>query len=172
MKTFSLVKMSGLRELFFFASTGAFIISVWMTEHCRWFSVIPAVLDLQPLNKVNMATIYIIDTHNIMILVNLGICFKHFGGDKTNDKCRQVSLLDGNSNDYGITSHLQLQYSKKFSGAWGKVQGRKKAFWPSFSMCAMMERYVEKYLCSEWSRKRNARLQKTLHSSKNGAIRV
>ena len=67
-----------------------------------------------------MATIYIIDTHNIMIrLVNLGICFKHFGGDKTkfNDKCRQVSLWDGNINDYGITSHFQPQYSKIFSGA-------------------------------------------------------
>ena len=58
-----------------------------------------------------MATIYIIDTHNIIILVNLGICFKHFGGDKTNEKCRQVSLWDGNINEYGIMSQLQPQYS-------------------------------------------------------------
>ena len=78
-----------------------------------WWFFIPAVINLQlmtPLNKVNMATTNITDTHDVTILATVGICFKHFGGDKTNDKCRLVSLWDRNINHYGITSHLQPQY--------------------------------------------------------------
>ena len=69
---------------------------------------------------------------------------------------------------------LQPQYSwsngflgtKFFSGAWGKVQGRKKAFWLSFSMRAMMERCVEKYFCSADKVGKEKQDSKRLHSSK------